>query len=125
MKISGYMVYPKQKVGVSLLQGGLLYQRKRNQSEQTVAALAVLTPCEGARTALSGLPRPLTTAGQSTRHSRPARLVHIIPIEIPIILFPNSHLFPSLFPIFSSLFPMNIHILVSGQVAAECSNFHL
>ena len=35
-----------------------------------VTALAALTPCEGARTALSGLPRPLTTAGQSTTHSQ-------------------------------------------------------
>ena len=47
------------------------------------------------------------------------RLVHIIPIEIPIILFPNSHLFPSLFPNFSSLFPMNIHILKIDDIIMQ------
>ena len=35
MKISGYMVYPKEKGGVSLFQGGLSFQHKRNQSEET------------------------------------------------------------------------------------------
>ena len=49
------------------------------------------------------------------------RLVHIIPIEIPIILFPNSHLFPSLFPNFSSL---NIHILKIDDIIMQIREHH-